>query len=296
MLTVGWDRPEKGRLAGCVGSIRSRAGEPSGREPANAVDGARPVSRTAATDAVKPCTKFAPTDRTDLAGAEHPGDRGARRAPRGSPSASWSGAPNSAVPRPLQVNTSAPSADRSAIMDRRSSSADSASRTWNWTVVPTSTSSPTAIGSDLRSAPSTPRTRKSPRPNSSRCSSMTRPMCSPFAARARSASSSRLDLLDESIERRPPGELVDDVPLGPGHGHGARRTVDTPGTRPVARGTDGGEQHPDRPVGVELAVEHQPVAAALAGRRGHAADHGRGPGAMTASSSSTASTGNENGS
>src|SRR5439155_700612 len=73
--------------------------------------------------------------------------------------ASWCGSANRRVPRPLQVNSSAPPgralwpAKSWRKSSRRSSSADSASRTWNWTVWPTRTWSVMAIAPELRSMP-----------------------------------------------------------------------------------------------------------------------------------------------
>jgi len=63
-----------------------------------------------------------------------------------------------------------------------------ASRTWNWTVRPTATLSPTAMAPLRWSAPTTPRTRKSPRLNSSRVSSTTQPIWSPRRMSSRSSS------------------------------------------------------------------------------------------------------------
>src|SRR5215210_8036552 len=59
--------------------------------------------------------------------------------------ASWSGRPKRRTPRPLQVNRRAPEPCWPASRSRSSSSAVTASRTWNCTVVPTSTSCPMAI-------------------------------------------------------------------------------------------------------------------------------------------------------
>ena len=56
------------------------------------------------------------------------------------------GCPKSGMPRPLQVKTGArPARSRPSMSARRSSSAVAASRTWNCTVAPTSTSAPTAM-------------------------------------------------------------------------------------------------------------------------------------------------------
>ena len=106
----------------------------------------------------------AAADGADLAGAGHPGQGRADdvaddlgvvvglaeegRAP--------------AVAGEQQARPSARAGVTPAISDRSSSSALSASRTWNWTVVPTSTWAPMATPRRSGSTPVTLRMRKSP--------------------------------------------------------------------------------------------------------------------------------------
>ncbi len=145
-------------------------------------------SRSSATDAVKPWTKLRPPTGPSSPAAKNPA---IGTAPRCSDRTrtSWCGWPNRRVPRPLQVKTRAASARCAATSAWRSSSAVAASRRWNCTVVPTSMGSATAMAPEDRSAPTTLRTRKSPRPNCSLCSSMTRPRCRPPVSRRTTSSS-----------------------------------------------------------------------------------------------------------
>ncbi len=64
------------------------------------------------------------------------------------------------------------------------------------------------------SAPSTPRTRKSPRPCSGRFSSITRPISRPFSSSSALGQRQLLDDLLHALERRAPGELEHEVALG----------------------------------------------------------------------------------
>jgi hypothetical protein len=150
-----------------------------------------------AIDAVKVCRKFCPPTGPSSPAQKNPATGISPSSAASSP-ASWSGSVNIRDPRPLQVNSRAPAAGRPprtvfswARMRRRSSSAEWASRTWNCTVWPTSTSSPTAMAPDSESAPRMPRTRKSPWPGSSAWYSlMTRPRCAPWASSSLSRSGS----------------------------------------------------------------------------------------------------------
>ena len=133
-----------------------------------------------------------------------------------------------------------------------------------------STSSPTAIAPTSRSPPSTVRMRKSPRSKSILCSSMTRPRWMPRCASALLVVEA-LEQLDEALERRTPGELVDDPPVALRHGH--RRTDRAATLRDDGRQrVDRREERTDGAIGVLLAVEHQPVAAGAAGGRRQPAD------------------------
>ena len=139
------------------------------------------TSGNSAIDAVKACRKFCPATGPSSPAQKNPAT-GISPSIFASSPASWSGSENSRDPRPLQVNSSAPAArrppravDSRSRVRRRSSSAESASRTWNCTVRPTSTPSPTAMAPESGSAPATPRIRKSPWRGSARYSSMTSP-------------------------------------------------------------------------------------------------------------------------
>ena len=105
----------------------------------------------------------------ELAGAEHAGRRRGRTSARTTSSASWSGSPKRRMPRPLQVNTRAPSPRRARrAAARRSSSADVgvADLELHGRPRPRPRRRPPPRRPS-RSAPSTLRIRKSPRSKSS---------------------------------------------------------------------------------------------------------------------------------
>ena len=150
-----------------------------------------------------------------------------------------------------------------------------------------------AIAPFDRSAPSTARTRKSPRSKLSFASSTTTPRWSPAWSSARSSGAAARRQVDHPLEGGLAGELVDDVALRPGDDHRlAERTAALRHER--LDDVPGRQQHADRAVVVEAAVEHEAVAARAAGRRREPADRRSRP--ARASSSSSASAGNENGS
>src|SRR5690242_3177285 len=142
--------------------------------------------------AVKPCRwDRAPTGPISPA-AKNPAT-GAPDSAASAASASWSAVPNIARPRPLQVNISAPAGPSppNCILERpstsrRSTSALEASRTCRRTTSPGSTCAPTASAPVSGSAPSSARTRKSPRSNSGLPASTTVPSNSPSAILSRS--------------------------------------------------------------------------------------------------------------
>ena len=135
---------------------------------------------------------------------------------------------------------------------------------------PTSTSSPTAMAPLVWSAPSTLRTRKSPRPKSAWCSSITTTQVQALVDQADIPfGHAVLGHLEEALEGGTAGQLVDEVALGPGDDEG---TAD----RAAALGHHGRKPHPaadegaDRAGGMHGAVERQAVAARALGRRRHA--------------------------
>ncbi len=156
---------------------------------------------------MKPCRKLRPPTGP-ISPAHEPPAMGSGPSSSSIRAASWSGTPKSRLPRPLQVNSRAPAPDRLPAGEaarrsaRRSSSAAAASRTWNCTVCPTCSWSPTASAPVSRSAPIRLRTRKSPREKSARCSSTTTPRWRPAW---RSARSSSLAASDSSRSRSSAG-------------------------------------------------------------------------------------------
>ena len=194
-----------------------------------------PVSRTVrparftrgktATVAVKPCRKGSPPTGPISPAAKKPA-AGAPASSSSRVSASWSGVPNIASPRPLQVKTSAPAgiaaAQRLAPQARapgagrgrpRRRRARAGARPCRPAPARRRVSVP-ASGS----APMTPRTRKSPCSYSGLPPSMTTPSSSPLATSACSWGSRPSIASRSASERRAPGELADDVPLGRGDG------------------------------------------------------------------------------
>ena len=158
-----------------------------------------------------------------------------------------------------------------------------------------STSSPTASAPVVRSAPSTLRTRKSPRPKSS-CARR---------RRCRRAVPARISSRSSSLAS---------VARSPGAAHSAGRPASSWTRFRSARGdderaADGSaslrddrahldtvEQHADRPVRLDAIVEHEPVPARSAGRGRHAADHLRARGSPRRGGGGTRRSGTLNGS
>ena len=175
--------------------------------------------------------------------------------------ASWSGSPKKRAPRPLQVNTRAPSrrarreelpqvlVGRRGVADLELHGRADLDQ------------SPTAIAPTSRSAPRTLRIRKSPRLKSALCSSTTRPRCRPFEASARSSGGSGAHALDQPVERGLAAELVEDVALGLGDGERLADRAAALGDDRARSARAGSSEHADRAVGDDLVVEHQPVAA-----------------------------------
>lgn len=134
---------------------------------------ARPLttahSTNSAIDAVNPCSALRPAIGPISPAAKNPAS-GIPPSKSEIVDASWSATPNIRRPRALHVNNSAPtgrpgsSAAARSTEARRSVEAPAASRTWNCTVAPTSTTSPTWIAPVEGSAPSKPRMMKSPGP------------------------------------------------------------------------------------------------------------------------------------
>ncbi len=125
------------------------------------------------------------------------------------------GAPPTPAPRSARASISSSSRE-----------ADSASRTCSRTVWPTRGTSPMAIAPVSGSAPSTPRTRKSPSRCSGRFSSITRPISRPFSSSARSVSGRSSTTCCTRSSAGSPRELDDEVALG-GRDHELR--ADRPG-------------------------------------------------------------------
>ena len=176
--------------------------------------------------------EVAAADRAELAGAEHAGDGAA-------PTTSVDdlgvvvGLAEQAEPRPLQVNTSAPAAGAPASSARRSSSAESASRTWNCTVVADLDLVADGDGADVAVGRRARCGRGSRRGRSRPCARRSRGRGAGPAGAAGARSSveaARASSCRRSSAGRP-AELVDDVALGLGHRERVADRAGSPATR-----------------------------------------------------------------
>ncbi len=198
--------------------------------------------------------------------------------PRRPAAASWSGVAEEPLPRPLQVKTSArrrpgwPASRRAQVLV---GGGGVAHVELHGRARPRP-ASPTAMAPASRSAPSTLRTRKSPRPKSTLVLvDDDAEVQAPLASGGRSSSVGRRDQLVAAARARAGRRArATRLPLGAGDDE---RLAD----RPAALRHDGArsptpaeQRRRPRRVSCTVAVEHEPVAAGLGRGRRHAADDG----------------------